>query len=188
MNQDNFDHLVNGILSPKVTGELEFESFSSIKDICKRTNPTSILELGFNRGASALMWLENSKATLHSVDIRTEAEVLKSTQYLIQSYPNRFTYTSFDHSLLPGVKSKYINKYDLIFIDGDHTKEAILRDTKIALTFNPKYIAFDDYFHRSHGQDTKDVIQEHNLEIISEYNTSCGHVLTKNPNYNNKFN
>ena len=50
MNQDNFDHLINGILSPKVTGELEFESFSSIKDICKRTNPTSILELGFNRG------------------------------------------------------------------------------------------------------------------------------------------
>ena len=25
MNQDNFNHLINGILSPKVTGELEFE-------------------------------------------------------------------------------------------------------------------------------------------------------------------
>ena len=188
MNQDNFYHLINGILSPKVTGELEFESFSSIKDICERVTPLSILELGFNRGASALMWLENSEATLHSVDIRTEAEVLKSTQYLTQSYPNRFTYTSFDHSLLPEVKSEYVNKYDLIFIDGDHSKEAILRDTKIALTFNPKYIAFDDYFHRSHGQDTKDVIQECKLEIISEYNTSCGHVLTTNPFYDNKFN
>ena len=56
MNQDNFDHLINGILSPKVTGELEFESFFSIKDICERVTPLSILELGFNRGASALMW------------------------------------------------------------------------------------------------------------------------------------
>mgnify|MGYP006093052705 CR=1 FL=1 len=183
MNQDNFTHLVNNILSPKVTGELEFESLSSIKDICERVNPTSILELGFNRGASALMWLESSKATLHSVDIRTEDKVLKSTQYLTQSYPNRFTYTSYNHALLPEVRHEYVNKYDLIFIDGDHSKTAILRDTKIALTFNPKYIAFDDYFHVAHGRDTKDVIQECNLEIISEYNTSCGHVLTINPFY-----
>ncbi|MDB4414495.1 class I SAM-dependent methyltransferase [bacterium] len=187
LTEENFTHLINGILSPKVTGELDYESFSSIKDICKRTKPTSILELGFNRGASALMWLENSKASLHSVDIRTEMQVLKSTTYLTKYYPNRFTYTSYDHSLLPTVKSKYINKYDLIFVDGDHSREAILRDTKIALTFNPKYIAFDDYFHRSHGQDTKDAIQECKLEIISEYNTSCGHVLTKNPFYNNNL-
>jgi len=41
MNQDNFDHLISGILSPKVTGELEFESFSSIKDICERVTPYS---------------------------------------------------------------------------------------------------------------------------------------------------
>tara|TARA_B100000780_G_scaffold28634_1_gene18148 strand:- start:191 stop:763 length:573 start_codon:yes stop_codon:yes gene_type:complete len=188
LTEDNFTHLISGVLSPKVTGELDYESFPSIKDICERTNPISILELGFNRGASALMWLENSKASLHSVDIRTEMEVLKSTLYLAKHYPNRFTYTSYDHSLLPKVESEYINKYDLIFVDGDHSREAILRDTKIALTFNPKYIAFDDYFHRSHGQDTKDIIKNLNLEVISEYNTSCGHALTKNPFYDNKYN
>jgi len=183
ITKEKFEHLTNGVFSPKVTGELEYGSFPSIKDICERVNPSSILELGFNRGVSALMWLENSKAILNSVDIRTKEEVVKSINYLTESYPNRFTYTSFNHAFLPGVQSEYINKYDLVFIDGDHSKPTILRDTKTALTFNPKYIAFDDYFHISHGDDTKSVIKECNLEIISEYHTSCGHVLTRNPFY-----
>jgi len=178
MDKSQFTTLI-GQLSGAITGELEFESFSSIKAICEKTQPKTILELGFNRGVSAVMWLENSEATLHSIDIRSQQEVESSLNYIQTAYPNRFTYTCKDHALLSDMVEEFKDKYDLIFIDGDHSYEAIYRDTKNSIQFNPTFIAFDDYFHVAHGHDTKKVIAELNLEIIEEYNTSCGHVLTK---------
>ena len=182
---EQYNELNNNILSPAYVGELAFESLESIKTLCNKINPSNILELGFNRGMSAIMWLEASNATLHSIDMRTEDEVANWVEYIINTYPTRFTYTSLDHTLLPQYEDEFKNKYDLIFIDGDHSYNAILRDTKNALTFNPKYIAFDDYFHAQHGKDTQNVIKYFNLEVIEEYNTTCGHVLTKNINYIN---
>jgi len=178
MNKHQFTSLLNQ-LSGAITGELEFESFNSIKTICKKTQPKSILELGFNRGVSATMWLENSKASLHSIDIRSQQDVESSINYIQNVYPDRFTYTCMDHALLSNMVEEFKDKYDLIFIDGDHSYDAIYRDTKNSIQFNPTFIAFDDYFHVAHGHDTKKVIEELNLEIIEEYNTSCGHVLTK---------
>jgi predicted O-methyltransferase YrrM len=178
MDKNQFTTLLNQ-LSGATTGELEFESFNSIKTICEKVQPKAILELGFNRGASAIMWLENSKATLHSIDIKIKEEVESSLNCIQAMYPDRFTYTCIDHALLLDMIEELKDKYDLIFIDGDHSYEAIYRDTKNSIQLNPKFIAFDDYFHVAHGLDTKRVIQEFNLEIIEEYNTSCGHVLTK---------
>jgi predicted O-methyltransferase YrrM len=178
MNKSQFITLLNQLSGP-IIGELEFESFNSIKSICEKTQPKTILELGFNRGASAIMWLENSKATLHSIDIRSQQEVKLSLNYIQTAYPDRFTYTCMDHSLLSDMVKEFKGKYDLIFIDGDHSYEAIYRDTKNTIQFNPTFIVFDDYFHLVHGSDTKKVIKEFNLEIIEEYNTSCGHVLIK---------
>ena len=178
MNKSQFTELTQQ-LSGAITGELEFESFNSIKTICEKAQPKTILELGFNRGASAVMWLENSKAVLHSIDIRSQQDVESSINHIQNAYPNRFTYTCMDHALLSDMVEEFKDKYDLIFIDGDHSYAAIYRDTKNSIQFNPTFIAFDDYFHVAHGHDTKKVIEELNLEIIEEYNTSCGHVLTK---------
>jgi hypothetical protein len=180
---EQYNELKNNILSTPSVGELEFESLESIKSMCNKANPSSILELGFNRGMSAIMWLEGSNATLHSIDIKSTDEVANSIEYINTTYPFRFTYTSLDHNQLDQYKTEFKNKYDLIFIDGDHSFSAILRDTENALDFNPKYIAYDDYFHVAHGTDTRKVINNFNLEIIEEYNTTCGHVLTKNIHY-----
>jgi predicted O-methyltransferase YrrM len=178
MNKSEFTKLTEQ-LSGAITGELEFESFNSIKSICEKSQPKTILELGFNRGVSAVMWLENSKASLHSIDIRSQQDIESSINYIQNAYPDRFTYTCMDHALLSDIVEEFKDKYDLIFIDGDHSYDAIYRDTKNSIQFNPTFIAFDDYFHAAHGHDTKKVIEELNLEIIEEYNTSCGHVLTK---------
>jgi predicted O-methyltransferase YrrM len=178
MNKSQFTILLDQ-LSGTCTGELDFESFDSIKNICEKIQPKNILELGFNRGSSAIMWLESSEATLHSLDIRSQEEVESSLNCIKNTYPDRFTYTCMDHALLPNMIEEWKDKYDLIFIDGDHSYEAIYRDTQNSIQLNPTFIAFDDYFHPAHGLDTKKVIEGFNLEIIEEYNTSCGHVLTK---------
>jgi len=180
MTNENYNSTLKSLTKNK-GGEIWYDSYKSIEDIITITNCSTILELGFNRGASALMWLETSNSTLHSMDQRGENEVEKSIKYLNKSYPGRFTYTELNHKNLPNLIDDLKNNYDLIYIDGDHSKEGILRDAKNAIKLNPKYIAFDDYFHGAHGLDTKSAIKECGLEVIKEYDTSCGHVLTKNP-------
>lgn len=183
---DNYlQQLKNTILSRNCTGELEFESLDSIRSVCLLTTPRNILELDFNRGISTIMFLESSNANVHSIDIRLLDEVKASIDYINTNYQNRFEYTSLNHHEL--YKKKYIDKfknyYDLIFIDGDHSYDAIYRDTENCLKFNPKYILFDDYNHPAHGQDVKNIIQIFDLDIMQEYLTTCGHVLTKNKRF-----
>jgi len=182
---EQYNELKNNILSPLSVGELEFESLDSIKSICNQVNPSNILELGFNRGMSAIMWLEGSKATLHSIDIKPTDQVSNSIKYINNTYPLRFIYTSLNHNILDQHEDEFKNKYDLIFIDGDHSHTGVHRDTKNALSFNPKYIVFDDYFHQSHGDATRAIIDSFGLKVIGEYKTTCGHVLTENVNYIN---
>tara|TARA_R110000823_G_scaffold259260_1_gene380477 strand:+ start:485 stop:1048 length:564 start_codon:yes stop_codon:yes gene_type:complete len=171
---------------PSGDGEVKYESFKAIKDICRISNPTTILELGFNRGASAFMWLESSKAKLHSIDRLLPTHVEKSINYFNLKYPGRFQYTHYDHQNLTDLSLELTNQYDLIFIDGEHTQNGIYRDTKNSISLNPKFIVFDDYLHKSHEMDIFWVIKDFKLEIIREYNTSNGHVLTYNPLYTPK--
>jgi hypothetical protein len=176
-------------LSKNTVGELLHErSWEAVKDICQQVQPIYILELGFNRGSSALMWLFNTpdETKLHSIDIRSQEEVSESLEYINSIFGKRFKYSHLNHSLLTETYTKglgMVNKYDLIFIDGDHSYNGILRDTKNALKLNPKYIAFDDYFHAAHGRDTQKVISEMGLKIIKEYKNATGQALTKNPFY-----
>lgn len=173
-------------LSTPTTGELYYESIFSIKKIGQLINPVSILELGFNRGVSCIMWLENTHARIHSLDIRPTETVNASIEYITQQYPSRFTYTTLNHEHLS--ENRYIslfkNKYDTIFIDGDHSYSGIYRDILNCLNFNPKYMVFDDYLHTTHSKDIKNaIVNSKCLKILEEYNTSCGHVLTENLNY-----
>tara|TARA_B110000971_G_C19811380_1_gene408960 strand:+ start:132 stop:704 length:573 start_codon:yes stop_codon:yes gene_type:complete len=188
MTEEEFQTHVSH-LSKNTVGELLYErSWEAVKDICKQVQPTYILELGFNRGSSALMWLFNTpnETKLHSIDKRNIGKVSESLKYIDGIFGKRFKYSHLDHAVLTETYTKglgMVNKYDLIFIDGSHNHHDILRDAKNMLKLNSKYIAFDDYFHVSHGPDTKKVISELGLEIIQEYKNPTGQVLTKNPFY-----
>ena len=121
-------------------GEMSAECFETITNICNMTNPSSILEIGFRRGNSALMWLLNSSATLLSVDI--EEFPAKSIQLLESTFKDRFSYLQCDSQNL-----NLDSTYDLIFIDGDHTGEGVLNDI---VSYKKKIkknsiIIFDDY-------------------------------------------
>ena len=154
-------------------GEMSHHCFETIEDICHITTPNSILEIGFRRGNSALMWLINSSATLMSLDIDDFS--IKSVQLLESQFPNRFKYLQCDSRIFKSEET-----FDLIFIDGDHSVEGIESDIKMSLQLNPKYLVLDDYFHGDHHQDMYKLISQFDLEIMKEYKTHQGQVLIKN--------
>ena len=154
-------------------GEMNHHCFETIEDICQITTPNSILEIGFRRGNSALMWLINSSATLMSLDIDDFS--IKSVQLLESQFPNRFKYLQCDSRIFKSEET-----FDLIFIDGDHSVDGIESDIKMSLQLNPKYLVLDDYFHGDHHQDMYKLISQFDLEIMKEYRTHQGQVLIKN--------
>lgn len=187
MTKEQFEKHVSN-LSPQTVGEMHYGHFENFTKMTQLASPTSILELGFNRGVSALMWLFNTsdECKLHSIDLRSKETVSKSLEYINSLFGDRFNYSHLDHSVLTEdfvEMAGMVNKYDLIFIDGDHTYNGIFRDTENALRMNPKFIAFDDYFHRAHGHDTQRVIKHFELEVLEEYKVDVGQAITRNPHY-----
>ena len=118
------------------------------------------MEIGFNRGSSALTFLlSNNDCMVYSIDIREYNVVKESVQFLKKTFPNRFEYIESSSEHLLTVLPENINP-DLVFIDGDHSYDAIYRDAKLSKQLNPRCIIFDDACHEFHGKDVMDVIQK----------------------------
>lgn len=161
--EDLYAH-INNLGSPH-TGEIAFHNetlssdvnltnaYNMIKDVVSRTNPTNILEIGFNRGSSSLLFLYLSDAKVTSIDIVDKPE---SVNYLTKTFKDRFSFVlgnSFELDM------KSLGTFDLVFIDGDHEYNSVIRDLDQSLKVKPKYILFDDYEHPAHGVDIKKVIR-----------------------------
>ena len=57
----------------------------------------------------------------------------------------RFTFININHNgVIPEYSHAWTSKFDLIYIDGDKDQKSIKRDISVALSLNPKFIAFDD--------------------------------------------
>ncbi len=79
----------------------------------------TILEIGFNGGHSAEIFLSNSEAIVTSFDLGCYDYVFKGKKYIDLTFPDR-------HVLILGDSRKTVKEYssepfDLIFIDGGHT-------------------------------------------------------------------
>lgn len=129
---------------PKSTeGHLIETDLPIIRDILKITNPISILEIGLNAGHSSYFWLSESNANITSVDICIHSYAVIAAAYLNKLFPNRFTFYPVDSKKCLSLILE--NKYDLIFIDGEHSEQGITNDIYIAKELNIPYIFIDDY-------------------------------------------
>lgn len=140
----------------------------AFKEILEIANPESILEIGFNAGGSALMFLSiNPELHYHSIDIVKNE---KSIEYLFGRFEKFLFHNRDSRSLLPNM-FMVRKEYDLAFIDGDHSKEGVISDIETSLKFKPKYLLFDDVFHPSHSY-IYEIISStytHKLEIVKLY-------------------
>ena len=121
-----------------------------------------MLEIGFNIGYSASMWLEfdvNKSLKLTSVDIGKHKDTEAAARAVKALHSDRFEFILCDSKK---VKPQLLNKYfDLAFVDGDHGHEGVISDVNLCLDLNIPYLVFDDW----HKEEDQNAVRETAEEI-----------------------
>jgi len=155
---------------PYGVGPHSVDAFRKISSIVK---PKSILEIGFNMGWSASLWLHFTEAKLTSVDISDKDETLFAASVLKEKHPDRFEFILSDSK---DVYSKLKDKnFDMIFIDGDHTFDGVKTDMQLAKDLNIKNVVMDDWLPQ-YGPGVQPAAKIFNI-VIDEvvFNIALGH-------------
>jgi len=118
-----------------------------IQDLYNQYKIKSILEIGFNIGYSASMFLEfdpDRKSKVTSVDIGIHAATVNAAKAVKNLHGDRFSFILSD--------SKKVKKqlkgqlFDLAFIDGDHTDPGVASDIRLCIDLQIPFLLFDDYW------------------------------------------
>lgn len=120
-------------------------------DLINLTNKPyiNIMEIGFNAGHSAEIFLQNNKnLTLTSFDLGGHTYVSTAKEYIDSTYPNRHTLILGDsRETIPYyLKNNKDVKFDFIFIDGGHEYEIAKTDMEncFHLAHKDTIVALDD--------------------------------------------
>jgi len=146
-----------------------------IQDIYAQYSVQSILEIGFNIGYSASMWLEfdaDKKSTLTSVDIGIHKDTEKAAAAVKNLHKDRFSFILSDSKK---VKAQLKDKlFDIAFIDGDHSDTGVDSDIRLCIELQIPYLLFDDYWTSNDENGIRKIcelyVKRNKLSLVKVYN------------------
>ena len=118
----------------------------TIEQVLDLTNAKNMLEIGFNIGYSASMWLNtnnNQLDKLISVDIGMHKDTLAASEAVKDKYGDRFTFVLSDSTKAEHLLSGH--NFDIAFIDGAHEYNGVVADIEMCVSLKIPYLIFDDY-------------------------------------------
>lgn len=118
------------------------------------------MQIGFNAGDSADLFLDETGGSLTSFDINRHNYVKFGEKYINLKYPNKHKLIIGDSTIVLPKRKK--TKYDFIYIDGGHTYDVASQDIKNCKRFSDKntLVIIDDYVTK------KDWIKGYNKSVI----------------------
>ena len=138
--QGNWSCWING---QHIFGAKGMDCFPLVCEVVDIVKPATILEIGFNAGHSACMWLTRSpNVKLTSIDISTCESTNAGAKYVSETFGDRFNFICHDsRTVYEKIKDQ---QFDLVIVDGGHSEEDCYSDLQLAKKLGAKYIVVDD--------------------------------------------
>lgn len=155
-------------LPKSAEGSYTAELFYLIEGVIDISQPKSILEIGFNVGHSAAMWLNLSKANLLAIDICQWKNTIPASKQISKLYPKRFEFINSNSSVIyPKIKDR---KFDLVFIDGNHILPGPISDLFMAYALGAPWVFMDDCDYVPVAQSVGLVLDNQYYTVEKEFN------------------
>lgn len=119
----------------------------------------TILEIGFNIGHSATLFLDycpDKKSKVTSVDLGIHKDTIKASEAVKGHFGDRFRFHLLNSRYMENTLKH--DTFDLAFIDGDHTHQGVQNDIQSCINLKIPYLLFDDWHtYDEHGRYTNGV-------------------------------
>lgn len=119
-----------------------------VTSLIKRYLLTSLLEIGFGRGytsvCAAKTFYELGNGSVTSIDISFDENQLALMK---QTFPENWLrrITLMQSRSDEALQTLSGSKYELVYIDGDHTYEGVKKDWELSKNLVDRFVLFDDY-------------------------------------------
>ena len=119
------------------------------------------VEIGCYAGGSACLMLQRKNTSVFSIDLGTpiHPSLVSENVNKLNKHNNNYNYiqgSSHDFNVFNKLND-YINEIDILFIDGDHSFDGVIKDFEMysKLVKSGGYIIFDDYNDYQHSPAVK---------------------------------
>ena len=150
--------------------------FDIAKDIINTTNINSMLEIGFNIGYSANIWLQSGIDRLYIIDINFYDDTIPALQATMNfpDYDNKEIRAWIgDSTSVLAYNIEDFENVECTFIDGYHNYINVLLNSYLAINYGSKYIVYDDVHKEMLGDHVyKAILKLESLgliELVKEY-------------------
>ena len=134
------------------------------------------VEIGCYAGGSACLLLQRKNTNVISIDLGTpiNPSIVSENVNKLNKHNNKYNYiqgSSHDLNVFNKLND-YINEIDILFIDGDHSFNGVIKDFEMYSTLvkSGGYIIFDDYNDYQYSPDVKPAVNGLISNLSDKYN------------------